>query len=60
MYISLEGLIISLFLAERSDNEIILPKKLRHASQNWDTGLKNQMRGRDNKLNRLYYRGIAV
>ena len=48
MYISLEGLIIPLFLAERSDNEIILPINLRPASQNWDAGLKNHMRGPDN------------
>ena len=34
---------------ERSDNEIILPINLRPASQNWDAGLKNQMRGPDNK-----------
>ena len=48
MYISLEGLIIPLFFPEKSDNEIILPINLRPASQNWDAGLKNQMRGPDN------------
>ena len=48
MYISLEGLIIPLFFPEKSDNEIILPINLRPASQNWDAGLKNQMRGSDN------------
>ena len=32
----------------RSDNEIILPINLRPASQNWDAGLKTQMRGPDN------------
>ena len=50
MYISLEGLIIPLFLAERSDNEVILPINLRPASQNWDAGLKHQMRGPDNSM----------
>ena len=53
MYISLEGLIIPLFFPERSDNEIILPINLRPASQNWNAGLKNQMRGPDNTTNTL-------
>ena len=48
MYISLEGLIIPLFLVERSDNEIILPIKLGPTSQNGDSRLKNLMRGSDN------------
>ena len=51
MYISLEELIIILCLVERSDNEIVLPIKLEPSSQNWDAGLKKEMRGRDNNNN---------